>query len=387
MNADVELTLIENGEILSGGQRQQGSLLTSHGRILQVGEIDGSALALLGVPYEIVDAADFYVLPGLVDPHEHLAGGSGEKGFQSATPPIFLEELVRAGITSVVGTLGVDTTTTVMAALLARVKALRGMGLSAWMYSGGYEVPPATVTGTIREDLLLIDEVIGMGEISISDDRSTDPDAHELARIVNHAFVAGRLSGKAGVSHFHVGPNEKRLSLLRQVLDEFDARPEYFYPTHVERSEKLMDEAIEFVKQGTTVDIDVVEKDLPKWLRYYADHGGDWDKLSVSTDSFLTGPQNLFEQVLACVDELAYPLEKLVPLVTQNAARVLKLAGKGRLERGADADLILVERSSRRITDCMAGGRWLLRDNRLTRQEPFFQQTDRRLPRSANASK
>src|SRR4051812_33617682 len=71
---------------------------------LQVGHIPGRGLI---------------AVPGFIDPHQHLIGGSGESGFASQTPEIFLQELVLAGITTVVGCLGVDTWTRTMAALLA----------------------------------------------------------------------------------------------------------------------------------------------------------------------------------------------------------------------------------------------------------------------------
>jgi hypothetical protein len=52
-------------------------------------------------------------------------GGGGEEGFATQTPEIHLTEIVRAGITTVVGTLGVDTTMKTMAGLLAKAKALK----------------------------------------------------------------------------------------------------------------------------------------------------------------------------------------------------------------------------------------------------------------------
>jgi len=387
MSTPIELMLIEHGEILSGGTGLQGSILCCRGGILQIGEVNRSALDSLGVPYDLVDATDHYVLPGLIDPHEHLAGGSGEKGYESATPPIFFEELVRGGITTVVGTLGVDTTMTVMPGLLGRVKAFQKLGISARMYSGGYQIPPATITGSIRNDLLLVSEVIGAGEICIADDRSTDPNPQELARVVSEAYVAGRLSGKAGISHFHVGPNSNRLKILRKLIRRYDIDVKSLYPTHVERSEKLMDEALEMVHQGAMIDVDVVEKDLPKWLRYYLDHEGDLTRLTVSSDSFMTGPHNLLEQISACVAELQQPLERLIPLVTSNCARILRLPTKGRVEPGMDADLALVDRRSLEVTDVIAGGRPLMRAGRLLKQEPFFEKTDRNLPRPNEQSR
>ena len=102
--------------------------------------------------------------------------GAGKRGFSSQTPEIFLREIATAGVTTVVGCLGVDTTTKTMPGLLARAKALSEEGLTAFIWSGG-RVPPTTITGSLRDDLIFIDEVIGAGEVAISDNRATEPTA------------------------------------------------------------------------------------------------------------------------------------------------------------------------------------------------------------------
>src|SRR5215212_7117388 len=263
------VVVIENGEVFTPAAIGKADLLVVGDTIQKVGAINREALARLELETEFVDAGDCFVAPGLIDPHEHLLGGSGESGFSSQTPELHLTEIASAGITTVVGCLGVDTTMKTLPGLLARAKALKEEGLSAYIWSGGYNVAPTTMMSSIRDDVLFIEEVIGAGEIAISDQRSTDPTAHELARLVNDTYVGGTLSQKAGVTHFHVGEGEGRLQLLRQLLDEFNAPPETLYPTHVERSEKLMDEAIELTRRGCFVDIDTVNEDLQKWLTYY----------------------------------------------------------------------------------------------------------------------
>src|SRR3954470_10929746 len=171
------LTLIENGEIYAPAPLGQRDVLILNDRIAKIGELDARALSLLGLELDVIDASGCVVTPGLIDPHQHLLGGSGEEGFSSQTPEINVSEIVSAGITTVVGCLGVDTTMKTMAGLLARAKALKEEGLSAFVWSGGYNVPPTTITGTIRDDIMFIDEVIGAGEIAIADERSTDPTA------------------------------------------------------------------------------------------------------------------------------------------------------------------------------------------------------------------
>src|SRR5688572_26406130 len=118
------LLLIENGELYDPIPRGPQSILIANDRIEKVGRVDRRVLDALGAEHGVIDATDCVVVPGFIDPHQHLLGGSGEGSLALQSPEIFLREIVRAGITSVVGTLGVDTTMKTIAGLLARVKAL-----------------------------------------------------------------------------------------------------------------------------------------------------------------------------------------------------------------------------------------------------------------------
>jgi beta-aspartyl-dipeptidase (metallo-type) len=373
------LTLIENGEVYTPEPEGRRDVLLVNGRILKVGNLDRAALKALGLDVEIIDATGCVVTPGLIDPHEHLLGGSGEAGFSTQTPEIHLSEIVAAGITTVVGALGVDTTAKTMAGLLARAKALVEEGMTAFIWAGGYNVPPTSITGSIRDDIMYIAEVIGAGEVAISDDRSTDPQPHELARLVSDAHVGGMLSGKAGVTHFHTGDKEGRLSPLRALVDDFDVKPYMLYPTHIERGEALMREAIELNRLGMFVDIDTVEEDLPKWLRFFLDNGGDPNRVTASSDASITGPRNLYDQVRACVTEHGFALEQVLPIATRNTAEVLKLESKGRLEAGKDADVLVMRKGSFEIKDVIAGGKRMVKDGRLTAAERFLADSNRRV--------
>ncbi|HEY0378489.1 MAG TPA: beta-aspartyl-peptidase [Pyrinomonadaceae bacterium] len=380
------LTLIENGEIYDPEPRGRGSVLVVGGRIARLGEVSGRAVEALGLESEIIDAADCLVVPGFIDPHEHLAGGSGERGFSTQTPEIRLEELVSAGITTVVGCLGVDTTTRTMPGLLARAKALREEGLTAFIYTGGYNVPPTTLTGSVRDDILFVAEVIGAGEVAVSDLRATEPAARELARLVSDAYVGGLLTKKAGVTHFHVGDGKRRLEPLRTLLDEYEVEPSWLYPTHVERNRALMEEAIELTRRGVTVDVDTVEEDLAKWLKFYLDCGGDAARLTTSSDASIKSPLTLSEQIRDCVVNHRFPLELVLRLVTSNTARVLKLDRKGRLAAGMDADVLVLRKGSLEIREVIAGGRRMMRDGRVVVSEKFLEDSNRMISVSGNKS-
>jgi beta-aspartyl-dipeptidase (metallo-type) len=238
------LTLIEGAEIYAPEPLGKVPILLCNDRIERIGEVDKKALKASGLDIEVVNARGCIVTPGLIDPHQHLLGGSGEEGFSSQTPEISATEIVAAGITTVVGCLGVDTTMKTMAGLLAKTKALKEEGLNAYAWSGGYATPPVTVTGSISDDIMFIEEIIGAGEVAISDSRSSEPTVQELARIAHEAFNGGKLSRKAGVTHFHVGSCMGRLKPLRELIEKFDVSAEWLYPTHISRNEELLLEAI-----------------------------------------------------------------------------------------------------------------------------------------------
>jgi beta-aspartyl-dipeptidase (metallo-type) len=371
--------LIENGEVYAPEPQGRRSVLVINEKIMKVGEVDRRALDRLGLEYEVIDAGGGAVVPGLLDPHEHLLGGSGESGFSTQTPEIQLSEIVTAGITTVVGCLGVDMTMKTMAGLLAKAKALREEGMNAYIWTGGYDIPPATITTSVRNDLMFIDEVIGAGEIAISDERSTDHDPLELARLVNDTHVGGMLSNKAGVTHFHVGDEPGRLKPLRTLVENYPVRAEWLYPTHVERSEELMREAIELARQGAFVDVDVVEEDLAKWLRFYRDEGGDVRQLTVSSDASKSSPHTLSEQLRASVREHGFRLEDVLPHATANTARALRLDNKGRIEEGKDADLLVLRRGSLEIVEVVARGRRVVKGGELAVREKFLEGSNRKV--------
>lgn len=80
------LTLIENGEVYDPAPIGSPSILVDMGKIIRVGDVDPRGLDLLKVEYEIIDASGCVVTPGLIDPHCHLLGGSGESGFSTQSP-------------------------------------------------------------------------------------------------------------------------------------------------------------------------------------------------------------------------------------------------------------------------------------------------------------
>ena len=137
-----------------------------------------------------------------------------------------------------------------MAGLLAKAKALREEGLNAYIWSGGYTVPPTSVMRSVRDDIMFIDEVIGAGEIAVADERAMEPTPRDLARSATDAHVGGMLSRKAGLTHIHVGPHDRRLGPAREAIDDGLVEASWLYPTHMNRTEELLGDAVELAGRG-----------------------------------------------------------------------------------------------------------------------------------------
>ena len=262
--------------------------------------VAGGRIAWIGaerpdIPAALVDTVDLQgarVVPGLIDCHAHLTGGGGEAGPETRVPPVDLSRFTSGGVTTVVGVLGTDDTIRTPAELVTTAQGLTALGMTAYCYTGGYHVPPATVTGSVRGDMVLIDRVIGVGEVAISDHRSSQPTQDELLRIAADAHVGGLMSNKAGIVHLHVGDGERGLSPVRDAIRSTELPPSVFHPSHVNRRKRLFEEACDLAREGITIDITAfpVGPDEDAWpadeaLVRYLDAGLPADRVTVSSDA------------------------------------------------------------------------------------------------------
>jgi len=154
-------TVIRNGFVQAPETMGIRDILMAGGRIEALAE--PGALELRGCPVEAVGARGKLVLPGLIDGHAHILRGGGEGGPATRAPEINGEDIVAFGVTTVIGCLGTDSVTRHLPSLLAKARALEAEGVSTFIFSGAYDVPPPTPTGSLRSDFILIDKVIGAG--------------------------------------------------------------------------------------------------------------------------------------------------------------------------------------------------------------------------------
>jgi beta-aspartyl-dipeptidase (metallo-type) len=383
------LTLLLNADLFDPSPRGRAHLIVAGETIVWIGSEQPSLPRGLAREWDLEGRR---VIPGLIDGHVHLTGGGGEAGPHTRVPPVALSRLTRGGVTTAVGVLGTDDAIRTPAELVTVARGLNVEGLSAWCLTGGYHVPPATVTGDVRRDLVLIDLVLGVGELAISDHRSSQPTLDELLRVAGDVHVGGLMSGKAGILHLHVGDGSRGLGPVRDALDRSEIPAAVFNPTHVNRRRGLFDEAVSLAQRGCTIDLTAfpVQEGEDAWsaaeaLVRYLDAGLPADRVTVSSDGggcfpVFDGDGRVVDMdvgepaaVGATLSELlaaGQPLERVLPAFTSNPARLLMLSRKGRLAPGADADLVVLDEAGG-VADVMARGRWHVQEGRVVARGTF----------------
>ena len=279
-----------------------------------------------------------------------------------------------------------------MEELLARTRALREEGLGAWCYTGGYHIPPCTLTGSVRGDIVHLDSVVGVGELALSDFRSSQPTLDELLRIASEAQVGGMLAGKAGVVHMHLGDGTRGLDLVRRALEVSELPARIFHPTHVNRQPELFEESLDLARGGCTIDVTcfpVADDDpaLPaaEALGAFLDADIDHARITLSSDSggclptfddagrmthMDIGRASTLATTLAALMATDRAPESFLPAFTSNPAQLLQLRGKGTLRAGGDADLVVLGDDAL-PRSVMAGGCWHVRDGEVLRRGTF----------------
>lgn len=338
-----------------------------------------------------IDGTGMVLTPGFIDSHEHIMGGGGEGGFSTRTPEAVLTDLTMNGITTVVGCIGTDGITRDMAALLAKAHGLEEEGVTTYVYTGSYQVPVHTLTGSVMKDVMLLDKVIGAGEIAISDHRSSQPTFEEFVRIVSDVRVGGMLAGKAGIVNIHLGDSPRLMDLIWRTVRETEIPYTQFLPTHVNRNEALFQSAAEFAKAGGVIDF-TGNEDIDYWesicdevrvcsgIRRLLESGVSENNFTISSDGQGSLPvfnskgeyqgigigkaSCLLKEVRECVEREDIPLETALRAVTANPARILKLGKKGRLQPGCDADLCLLTEDGLKLHTMIAKGKIMVQEGK-----------------------
>lgn len=338
-------------------------------------------------PVTVIDGRGKALIPGLVDSLVHITGGGGEGGFHTRTPEMQFTEASLFGVTTLIGVLGTDAISRSLDNLLAKAQALTTEGLSVYCHTGSYHVPVATLTGNIQRDLMLIDKVIGVGEVAIADHRGSQISADELARIAAETKVGGLLSGKKGIVSIHVGESPSALTRIYEACAAHDVSLHQFYPTHMNRNPQLLEQGIQLCKDGGFIDFTtstteqiIAGGEIPaaEALAETLRKGAPSDRITMSSDGNASLPVfddfgnlvdlqvgrvgSLYQAFVEAVQEADVELNDALASVTRNPARILGLSNKGEIAVGKDADCVLVEPNSLHISDVISRGNILVKD-------------------------
>ncbi|MTI71984.1 MAG: beta-aspartyl-peptidase [Firmicutes bacterium] len=381
------LKLIKGAEIYNPDYLGKKDILICNDKIIKIeNEI---VLKDKSLDVEVMDVNGKIVTPGFIDQHVHLIGGGGEGGFHTRTPEIMLSDIIKSGVTTVVGLLGTDGTNRSLESLLAKAKGLDNEGITTYILTGSYELPSPTLTGTTKKDIVLIDKVLGT-KIALSDHRSSWPTKEEIIKLVTNNRVGGMLSNKQGVLVMHMGDAETRLKIIFEILNETTLPIKHFLPTHVNRNKELFTDAIEFAKKGGVIDLtsgivptnnesNVVKPS--KALKRCLLEGVSIDNITMSSDSNGSKPEydkygNLLSMGVGTMDNTLKELKDMVnkehidfsdaiKLVTSNVSKLLGInENKGNIKVGSDADMIVFSKELD-IDIVLARGKTMLKNNKI----------------------
>lgn len=360
--------LIQNADVYAPEHLGLRDVLVCNDKIIKVAEhIDFSFDSLT-----TIDAQGKKLIPGLIDQHVHITGGGGESSFKSRAPELTLTDCIESGVTTIVGLLGTDSMTRSVANLVAKAKALNSEGITAYCLTGAYEYPSPTLMGAVEDDIIFVNEVIGV-KIAVTDHRSSNISADELARLATKVRLASLVGGKVGEVHMHTGHGKKGLSDVFKVLEESDIPIKHFRPTHIQN---VLDDGIRFANMGGYIDFTstdpvsvakLIAETLPKV---------PFDRVTLSSDSNGSMPQwndknevigitvakmtSLFSCIRELVNSNGVVLEDALRLVTQNVATALELYPvKGCIAENSDADFILLN-DEMRFDTLFAKGRLMM---------------------------
>lgn len=358
--------LVRGGEVFSPDPLGKKDLLILDSKIGAICE--PGALRIEGISVDELDASGKWILPGFIDSHAHILGGGGEGGPSTRAPEITIEDIITSAVTTVIGCLGTDGTTRHMQSLFAKAKGLEAEGVSTYIFSGSYQIPVVTLTGSIRSDIILIDKVLGAGEIAISDHRSSQPTFEEFCRIAAECRVGGMLGGKAGILHCHLGDGKRRLEMFFRLIEETEIPVTQLIPTHCNRNPELLEESIRFIHKGGTIDLTAdLDPDPPEGnhisvataIRACLDKDAPLSHITVSSDANGSLPvfnkegtligltiatqKSLLANFQYLVQEKILSIPEAIRPFSTNAASFYKLDQKGEIQAGKDADLIFLD--------------------------------------------
>ena len=283
-----------------------------------------------------------------------------------------------------------------MRSLIAKANGLEEEGITSYCYTGSYEIPVKTITESIKGDFMMVDKIIGVGEVALSDHRSSQASYQDFVNTVAQARVGGLLSGKAGIVNVHLGDGARRLEYLFKLIEETEIPATQLLPTHINRSDKLFDIGIEYAKKGGFIDLTtssdpkflepgeirageglsiLLQKEVDiKHITFSSDGNGSmpiFDNTGKLIGLGICSVKTLYREVKNSIQEFNVSIDQAIKVITSNVAELLKLENKGRIEKGRDADFVIVNKENLDIDMVIAKGKIVVKDGKASIKATF----------------
>lgn len=336
-------------------------VVVAAGRILAV-EPEGRIGQITGLTAREIDLKGGLLMPALVDQHCHPLGGGGWAGYGTLNEAIPVEDFLSAGIGTLVGVLGNDTAVRLPAALLGRIRFLAAKGLTTLMYTGEIAFPPVSLQDCLADDIALIPEVVGI-KAAVGEVGQAVRTPEQLSSLHAEAAKGAHTAGLKPLVHIHLGNSTGGLDLVAETIERGLCPASALVLTHVNWSDEVLERSIAGDLEGVGLDVTtcirpdyfagavspaeavtrLLESSIPDELITMTSDAGGSHIDGASGELVTHKPSLLFEELRHLLDEGRVPAEKAIATVTRNPADRLGLESKGRIEVGADADLLLLD--------------------------------------------
>lgn len=335
--------------------------------------------------FEIINARNNYVIPSYIDNHEHIVGGGGEDGFISKIDEMSSIDILKNGVTTVVGVLGTDTLTRSVENLVSKTKALNSDDITAFCLTGGYQYPSPTIIGSVGKDIVFINEIIG-AKIAISDHRCYNPNKDDLIKLLSEIRVASLIAKKIGILNIHVGWGKGNMDVLFDILNETNIPINTIRPTHITNNKKVFEQAMELTRKNGYMDI-TIDEDIEKTYYYLrkAHKIGNINYITMSTDANGSCPiwkdgkvlgmkksdnSIIHRLVRYLICEKKYSVNDAIRFVTSNPSKALGLQNKGEILEANDADMIIMD-NDYNIDTVISKGKTIVKEKKLIKRSYY----------------
>ena len=364
--------LIRNVRLVRPGRSiEAGDVLVREGRIAAVGEVP--AAAVVG-EVERLDGAGRLLTPGLIDVHTHGLMHSlyeaGPDGLRAAA-----RELGRFGVTTVLPTIVPQIRSgwlEHLGAIAAAIPTVREVNIPGLHIEGPFMAVGGAACPTLPGDVALLERMLAAcaGRVAVM---SVSPDAPNIVPVIRRLRQANIT---VFLTHTRAGVEETEAALDAGAVHATHFYDVFYAPAETEPGARPVG-AVEAILADPRASVDFIADGVhvhPTAIRA-AVAAKTWAGVILITDSnigaglpagvydtpwgypvkvsptdaarhatknFLAGSALTMDRGMAnLLRWLKLPPEQVWAMGTLNPARLLGLARKGRLEPGADADLVL----------------------------------------------